>query len=142
MTNSSDKTLVELEGQQHWISNDIAQNDNLLRQLFSGLSPEVAGADIERKDGRITLVPRKGTKGNSVLDILDRSPPELNPAIECCVALQHLELRVGIDKTNATAISERITIALEQSQSWNTHIKSTLQQLDQALPQPIVPLGF
>lgn len=136
------KTLVVLEGQQHWIEAEIAQSDELLRQLFSTLSPELAGAEIKRHDHRIDLIPRKGTKGMNPLALLDAAAIEINPGVECCLALQQLELRIGIDVTNANAIAQRIESALEQSRDWEQATKTTLQQLNRASPHSIVPLGF
>lgn len=136
------KTLVVLEGQQHWIDAEIAQSDELLRQLFSTLSPELAGAEIKRGDNRIDLIPRKGTKGMNPLEVLNAAAIEINPGVECCLALQQLELRVGIDVVNATAIAQQIEAALEQSKNWEQAIKTTLHRLDQVSSHSIVPLGF
>jgi hypothetical protein len=137
------KTLVILEGQQHWVANDIAQTDDLLRQLFSGLSPELAGAEIKRETGQITISPRKGTKGTAeALAILDVAPTELNPGVVCCLALQQLELRVGLNPAHASSIAQDIQTALERSRVWSEAVKSTLQQLDRATPHFIIPVGF
>lgn len=136
------KTLVVLEGQQHWIDAEIAQSDELLRQLFSTLSPELAGAEIKRSDNRIDLIPRKGTKGMNPLEVLNAAAIEINPGVECCLALQQLELRVGIDVVNATVIAQQIESALEQSKNWEQAIKTTLHRLDQASSHSMVPLGF
>jgi hypothetical protein len=137
------KTLVILEGQQHWVTDSIAQNDDLLRQLFSTLSPELAGAEIKRETGQVTISPRKGTKGTAnALTILDAAPIELNPGVVCCLALQQLELRVGLNPAHASSIAQEIQTALEQSRVWSEAVKSTLQQLDRATPHSIVPVGF
>lgn len=136
------KTLVVLEGQQHWIDRAIASDDNLLRQLFSTLSPELAGAEIKRTASQIDLVPRKGTKGNRALELLDAAEIELNPAAECSIALQRLELSVGIDVQRAGSIAAEIETALEQAKQWDQSIKNTLSQLDRAKSCSLVPLGF
>lgn len=136
------KTLVVLEGQQHWIDSAIANDDNLLRQLFSTLSPELAGAEIKRTESQINLVPRKGTKGNRALEILDSAEIELNPAAECSIALQRLELSVGIDPQRSGSIATEIDAALEQAKQWDQSIKNTLNQLDRAKPCSLVPMGF
>ncbi|KAM3101103.1 hypothetical protein ACKFKF_09825 [Phormidesmis sp. 146-12] len=136
------KILVVLEGQQHWIDAEIAQSDELLRQLFSTLSPELAGAEIKRRDSRIDLIPRKGTKGSNLLEVFNAAAIEINPGVECCLALQQLELRVGIDTANAGTIAQQIESALEQSKKWEQALKTTLHRLDQASSHSIVPLGF
>jgi hypothetical protein len=136
------KTLVVLEGQQHWIAAEIAQSDKLLRQLFSTLSPELAGAEIKRSDGRIDVIPRKGTKGSFPLAVLDQAALEVNPGVECCLALQRLELSIGINVVYATEIVQQIELALEQSRNWEKAIKTSLYRLDQASSYSVVPLGF
>ena len=137
------KNLVILEGQQHWVANSIAQDDALLRQLFSSLSPDLAGAEIKRETGQITISPRKGTKGTTeALALLNTAPIELNPGVVCCLALQRLELRVGLNPAHASLIAQDIQTALEQSQVWDEAVKSTLHKLDRAAPHSIVTVGF
>lgn len=137
------KTLVILEGQQHWVDNAIAQSDDLLRQLFSSLSPAYAEADIHRSDTKIEIAAKKGTKGTFTrIEQLLSEPIALNPGIQCCIALQQLELRLGIDAQHAGAIASCIETALAQSEQWEKHILHTLQKFDKATNSPIVPLGF
>jgi len=136
-------TLVILEGQQHWVADTIAQDDALLRQLFSSLSPDLAGAEIKRDKNQIIISPRKGTKGTAqALAVLDAAPIELNPGVVCCLTLQRLELRVGLNPTHASLIAQNIKTALEQSQVWDEAVKYTLHKLDRATPHSIVTVGF
>ena len=136
-------TLVILEGQQHWIADTIAQDDALLRQLFSSLSPDLAGAEIKRDKNQINISPRKGTKGTAhTLAILDTAPPELDPGVACCIALQQLELQVGLNPAHASSIAQDIQTALTESQVWDEAVKSTLHKLDRATPHSLVTVGF
>lgn len=137
------KTLVILEGQQHWVDDAIAQNDDLLRQLFSTLSPAYAEAEIKRSNSRIEIAAKKGTKGtSSPIEQLLSEPIALNPGIQCWSALQQLELRLGIEAQHAGAIASEIETALSQSEQWQNQIQYTLQKLSLATTNPIVPLGF
>jgi hypothetical protein len=136
------KQLVVLEGQQHWIDPAIAQDDTLLRQLFSSLNPAYADAEIKRSTTKIEIVARKGTKGSTPLDILDAEAIAINPGIACCIALQQLELRVGIAANHAPSIAAQIEAALAHSDQWETHLKATLRRLDAATAAPMIPLGF
>jgi hypothetical protein len=136
------KTLVTLEGQQHWIDAAIAQDDNLLRQLFSTLSPALAGAEIHRTSAGVNLIPKKGIKGTNPLSILDGESKTIHPGIECCLALQQLELKVGINPAHAAAIAAQIEGAIAQTDAWKKHIQTTLKRLDQATNQSLIPLGF
>jgi hypothetical protein len=136
------KMLVVLEGQQHWVDNTIAQNDELLRQVFTTLSPALANADIVRTTTRIDLIPRKGTKGATPMNVLDAELTTVHPGIACCLVLQHLELRIGINPHHAEQTADQIETAINQSRDWATHIKTTIERLDQAASQSQVPMGF
>jgi hypothetical protein len=138
----NEKTLVILEGQQHWVDNTIAQDDKLLRQVFTTLSPALANAEIVRTDTHIDLIPKKGTKGTSPLKILDAEPATVHPGIACCLALQQLELRIGINPNYAPKIADQIETAINQSKDWETHIKTTIKHLDQATNQSKILIGF
>jgi hypothetical protein len=148
-----DKLLVTLEGQQHWVRKSIAQNDDLLRMLFSGLSPELAAAEIQREPSQIKIVPKKGTKGTthpsydlltaaSVLAALDAAPSQVDPAILMCVKLRKIELLQGINPYNAQAIVEQIETALARSKHWSDSVKQSLKRLDQSLSVSTIPVGF
>ncbi|AFZ33562.1 MULTISPECIES: hypothetical protein [Cyanophyceae] len=148
-----DKLLVLLEGQQHWVRKSIADNDDLLRMLFSGLSPELAAAEIQREPSQIKIVPKKGTKGTihssynlptaaSVLAVLDTAPSEVDPAILMCVKLRKIELLQGINPCNAQAIVEQIETAIAQSRHSSDSVKQCLKRLDQSLAVSAIPVGF
>lgn len=141
----TEKLLVLLEGQQHWVRQQIAESDELLRQLFSRLSPELAGAEIQRSANKIEIVPRKGTKGcdvDDLLTLLDRLPGEIDPAIAACYALQRIELHEGINPSQASALSQQIEQAIVRSQQWADAVKVTLNRLDAALPLSTITPGF
>lgn len=148
-----DKLLVLLEGQQHWVRKSIAQNDDLLRMLFSGLSPELAAAEIQRSPSQIKIVPKKGTKGTtapshglptavSVLATLDAAPSQVDPAILMCVKLRKIELLQGINPCDAQAIVEQIETALVQSKHWSNSVKQSLKRLDQSPSVSAISVGF
>jgi hypothetical protein len=148
-----DKLLVTLEGQQHWVRKSIAQNDDLLRMLFSGLSPELAAAEIQREPSQIKIVPKKGTKGitnpshglpnvASVLAALDAAPSEVDPAILMCVKLRKIDLLQGINPCNAQTIVEQIEATIVQSKHWSDSVKQSLKRLDQSLSVSAIPVGF
>ncbi|PSB49220.1 hypothetical protein C7B80_03215 [Cyanosarcina cf. burmensis CCALA 770] len=148
-----DKLLVLLEGQQHWVRKSIAQNDDLLRMLFSGLSPELAAAEIQRESSQIKIVPKKGTKGTidpshdlpnvaSVLAALDTASSEVDPAILMCVKLRKIELLQGINPCNAPAIVEQIETAIARSKHWSDSVNQSLKRLDRSNSISAIPVGF
>lgn len=143
--NTLDKLLVTYEGQQHWIPQQIAGDDNLLRQLLSSISPELANADVKRLEGKIEIVPRRGTKGiesQQVLAMLDAAPTEIDPAVVLCCAIQQLELREGINPNRCKQLNQQIEKAITQSQQWQQAAKVTLQRLDGAIGVSVIPIGF
>jgi hypothetical protein len=148
-----DTLLVLLEGQQHWVRKSIAQNDDLLRMLFSGLSPELAAAEIQRESSQIKIVPKKGTKGTidpshdlpnvaSVLAALDTASSEVDPAILMCVKLRKIELLQGINPCNAPAIVEQIETASARSKHWSDSVNQSLKRLDRSNSISAIPVGF
>ena len=140
------KVLVLLETQQHWVKQSIAQNDELLRELFKVLHPKFAEADIKRDNGSIEIIPRKGTKGHrpapEVLALLDMAPTEIDPAIAACIALQQLELAEGLNPKNAKPLSQQIETAIAQSEQWRQQIKQTLTWLETAPSSSVILIGF
>lgn len=121
--------------------------------LFSGLSPELAAAEIQREPSQIKIVPKKGTKGItnpshglptavSVLATLDAAPSQVDPAILMCVKLRKIELLQGINPCNAQAIVEQIETAIDCSKHWSNSVKQSLKRLDQSPSVSTVPVGF
>lgn len=143
-----EKLLVVYEGQQHWVRRQIAQSDDLLRQLFGRLSPELAGAEIKREPGKIEIVPKKGSKGASqpsveqVLNDLDAVLSAIDPAIVMCLTLQRIELCEGINPDRAEVLSQQIEEAIAQSQQWSASIRQALKRLDETPSVSTIPVGF
>jgi hypothetical protein len=143
-----EKLLVVYEGQQHWVQQQIAQSDDLLRQLFGRLSPELAGAEIKREPGKIEIVPKKGSKGavqpsvEQVLNELDTVLSAIDPAIVMCLALQRIELCEGINPGRAEALSQQIEAAIAQSQRWSASVQQTLKRLDETPSISTILVGF
>jgi len=154
-TTNSNKLLVIYEGQQHWIPEAIAINDQLLRDAFTPLCAELANADIERKPGEpIHIIKKPGKKGASPLDSLIVAPEEINPAVQMCYQMRQRQVITGIDWQNAGQLSVQIeeaiaagtefseslnkakTLALRYSLAWKMEV-TAIAQLFQ--PEWIVP---
>jgi hypothetical protein len=140
--------LVELEGQQHWLPAEIASSDDLLRQALSVVSPELANAEIKRAEGKIQVVPRRGTKGvavptyEDVLQMLDTMPGAIDPAILMVAVVQQLQLMHGIALVRSPHIIIHIEQAIAQSQDWSTSYQLALASLQEANGRSVVPPGF
>lgn len=57
------KVSIQFEGQQHLIDENIANNDDRLRELLSAVYPDMSNCVIERAGEIIKIAKRAGSKG-------------------------------------------------------------------------------
>ncbi|MBN3961536.1 hypothetical protein [Nostoc sp. NMS8] len=143
-TTNSNKLLVIYEGQQHWIPEAIAINDQLLRDAFTPLCAELANADIERKPGEpIRIIKKPGKKGTSSLDCLIMAPEEINPAVQMCHQMRKRQVITGIDWENAGQLSVQIEEAIADGTEFSESLNQTIKSLIACTPTSSVILeGF
>lgn len=139
-TTNSNKLLVIYEGQQHWIPEAIAFDDQLLRDAFTPLCAELANADIERKPGEpIHIIKKPGKKGASSVDSLIVAPEEINPAVQMC----QRQVITGIDWQNAGQLSVQIEEAIAAGTEFSESLNQTLKSLTACTPtSSVIPEGF
>ena len=139
-TTNSNKLLVIYEGQQHWIPEAIAVDDQLLRDAFTPLCAELANADIERKPGEpIHIIKKPGKKGASSLDSLIVAPEEINPAVQ----MRQRQVITGIDWQNAGQLSVQIEEAIAAGTEFSQSLNQTLKSLTACTPtSSVIPEGF
>ncbi|MDB9322366.1 hypothetical protein PN483_10545 [Nodularia spumigena CS-591/04] len=145
MNNSTNhKLLVIYEGQQHWIPEVIAHNDQLLRDAFTPLCAELANAEIERKPGQpIQIIKKPGKKGSSPLEYLITAPEEINPALAMCYQLRQRQICTGIDWQNAEQLSAEIEQAIASGTAFSELLNQTLKSLKSSSPtSSLIPEGF
>ncbi len=142
---------VILDGQTIAVPDDAAQTDADLIRALTPLYPDVANAEIARKDENgetvITVVKRPGTKGASnramVLQALLDAPSAVNPAISLCLALRrnHIE---DASPDELLALREQIEDALDVGEAQIDAVRNSLKLLMSAAPVPSqhVPTGF
>ncbi|MDZ7960161.1 MAG: hypothetical protein RMY34_20145 [Aulosira sp. DedQUE10] len=134
-TTNSNKLLVIYEGQQHWIPEAIAVDDQLLRDAFTPLCAELANADIERKPGEpIHIIKKPGKKGASCLDFLIVAPEEINPAVQMCYQMRQRQVVTGIDWQNAEQLSIQIEEAIASGTKFSQSLNQTLKSLKASIP--------
>lgn len=143
-TTNSNKLLVIYEGQQHWIPEAIAVDDQLLRDAFTPLCAELANADIERQAGKpIHIIKKPGKKGTASLDCLIVAPEEINPAIQMCYQMRQRQVIAGIDWQNAAQLSIQIEEAIASGTKFSQSLNQTLKSLKASIPTSSVILeGF
>lgn len=141
---NSNKLLVIYEGQQHWIPEAIAINDQLLRDAFTPLCAELANADIERKPGEpIHIIKKPGKKGTSSLDCLIVAPEEINPAVQMCYQMRQRQVVTGIDWQNASQLSIQIEEAIASGTEFSQSLNQTLKSLTDCTPtSSVISEGF
>ncbi|MBD2772558.1 hypothetical protein [Iningainema tapete] len=138
------KVIVSFEGQQHPVDENIAADDQLLRDLFAPFYPDMANSVIERKPGEIIkIIKRAGPKGATPLEALIASPEEVNPAVIMCRKVQHMELMGELDYKSMNALSNEIEEAIKQGTEYSNVIRKTLRLLQTILPSSgAIPEGF
>ncbi|BAZ34030.1 hypothetical protein NIES4074_65440 (plasmid) [Cylindrospermum sp. NIES-4074] len=143
-TANTNKLLVIYEGQQHWIPEAIAQDDQLLRDAFTPLCAELANAEIERKAGEpIRIIKKPGKKGNFPLDYLKATPEEINPALFMCYQMRQHQIRTGIDWQNAGQLSVQIEQAIASGTAFSQSLNQTQKSLTACIPtSSVIPEGF
>ena len=141
------KVFVEIEGQQIPVDEEIANDDNLLRQLFAPYYPDVANARIDRKEGEITKIIKvagpKGATNSTPLQTLLAAPEEVNPAVKMCRIVQHRELTNQLDYSAMKSLSEEISTAIELGIQETEAGRRSLEVLQKSRSVPgIPPVGF
>ncbi len=144
-------TIVKLEGQDIPLTDEIAATDDRVRAALAPFYPDVANAEIQRKqEGEqtiITIVKRAGPKGASdeVRSALVTAPRSLNPAVALCLELEKIETGAGeLSAETLLLLRPRIEQALEQSQREVGDLASVCKALvaARAVPAASVPIGF
>jgi hypothetical protein len=143
-TNTTNKRLVVYEGQQHWLPDAIALDDQLLRDAFTPLCAELANAEIERKEGEpIRIIKKPGRKGVSPLEFLIAVPEEVNPAVQMCYQLRQHQMMTGIDWRNAEQWAAQIEEAIATGIAFTQAVNHSLKALNSCTPTSGgIPEGF
>lgn len=138
------KVVIEFEGQQHRVEEEIAADDKRLRELLSTVYPDMANSVIERKPGEIIrITKRAGPKGSTPLEALIDAPEEINPALSMCRRIQRMELMGQLNYEQIDALSREIEEAIELGTESTISIRKTLQLLQSCQPTTgPIPHGF
>ena len=134
---------VIVEGMELPIPDEIAQDDRILIDALKPYYPDIANAEVKRKEGVIRLAKRGGTKG-APHESLVAALESLNPAFELSWKLKQMELEgkliveVLIEKQSA------IDAAIQQGQADEREINSARKQLESAdaIPSRYFVYGF
>ncbi len=127
-------------GQTFTLPDEIAGDDERLRNALKPFYPEMANAEIRREtkdDGLIvTVVKRAGPKGAGILPALLAAPEHLNPALDLAWQLEHREIAASLELTELLALQPAIEQAIAAGEAEVKQIEITLRILKKALPVP------
>ena len=140
---------VILDGQTITLPDEVAETDEAVIRALTPLYPDVANAEIGRKQENgetvVTVVKRPGTKGaaHKVVENLRAAPGGANPAVSLCLALRRENIEQA-SPDDLLAWRERIDAALEAGEAELEDVRATLKGLIAAAPVPSrdVPAGF
>ncbi|MGB3208438.1 MAG: hypothetical protein WBB28_25920 [Crinalium sp.] len=141
------QTIVEIEGQTIPVDEEIANDDTLLRQLFTPYYPDVANARIDRKEGEVIKIIKvagsKGSTNKTPLETLLLAPEEINPAVKMCRVVQHHELTNPLGYDSMEALAADIETAIRWGAQEAETVQKSLVILQKSSPVPgLTPLGF
>lgn len=138
------KVLIEIEGQQIPVDEEIASDDNLLRQLLRPYYPDASNAKIDRKEGEIIKVVKvAGPKGTTPLEMLLDAPETVNPALVVCRKVQRQELTTALDYDSMKQLAAEIDEAIEIGTTEVEAVNRSIAVLQKSAPAPgLPPIGF
>lgn len=146
-------TTIKIEGQtidgdRVGISEEIANNDDLLKAALAPTWPDVRTATLKReraKDGSlvVTVTKRAGTKG-ALIERLFAAPAGVNPAIEMSARIAGLAKAGQLDSERIQELLPQIEFAAVQGERDLDAANAALSSLRDAgaVAAKEVPLGF
>jgi len=133
---------LKIEQQELELDDEIAANDELLRQGLAPFYPFINNALIERKtdkDGQLVIevVKRAGTKGatSTSLSVLMDTPEAVNPAITLAWQLKQREAIGQIEIVNLVQMYEQIDDAISKGREEERLVDAAWSFLSRAAAQ-------
>ncbi len=133
---------LKIEQQELELDDEIAANDELLRQGLAPFYPFINNALIERKtdkDGQLVIevVKRAGTKGatSTSLSVLMDTPEAVNPAITLAWQLKQREAIGQIETVHLVQMYEQIDDAISKGREEERLVDAAWSFLSRAAAQ-------
>lgn len=142
---------ISTDGTAFEVRDELARNDEELREALKAFYPEMANAEITRseKNGKliVEMVKRAGTKGSSaqqVLAVLGSLPEHLNPALVMQHRLMRLEAEHQLDLQTLLRLQPQIRRAVSNGNEEIRQQQKSLELLKAGIPQAAktIPRGF
>jgi hypothetical protein len=133
-----------------FIPDDIADDDQSLRDSLSTYVPEIRNAELKRfKEGEqkcVRVVKKAGTKGgrDSVLEKLIHAKEEINPAVELHQRMLEMDVKGELTSKQLLLMTGEIEKTIELSGNYERAMKESLAALkeSEAVADKRVPAGF
>ena len=142
---------ISTDGTEFELKDDVARDDQRLREALTPFYPEMANAEITRseQDGRliVTMAKRAGTKGFSradVLTMLRNAMETVNPAVLMQDKLRRMEERGELNVRILMRLQPEIRRAMNDGQKQIEEVKASLKLLGEgkSVAARSVPAGF
>ncbi|AFZ28592.1 hypothetical protein Cylst_6373 (plasmid) [Cylindrospermum stagnale PCC 7417] len=133
--------ILMIEGQEIPIAEEVAANDQILRDAITPFYPEIANAEItrEEKNGitQIRMVKKAGTKGvGDILQTLIDSEHQFNPALILSWQIKMLEIQGCLNIENLILVQDELEKAITTGREWQIELEKSLHLLQQFPPIP------
>jgi hypothetical protein len=142
---------ISTDGTEFELKDDIARDDQRLREALTPFYPEMANAEITRSelDGKliVTMAKRAGTKGFSrsdVLTVLRNAMETVNPAVLMQDKLRQMEELGELDVRKLMRLQPEIRRAMNDGQKQIEEVKASFKLLGEGMPVAArsIPVGF
>jgi hypothetical protein len=142
---------ITTDGREFELADDVAGNNEKLREALAPFYPELANADIDRElvDGRwiVKVTKRAGTKGagnSAVILALSAGPEEINPALVLQHRIMQIEAQGKLSLGKILRLQPEIRRAVETGAAQVKELNESLRLLRTGKPVAgrLIPLGF
>jgi hypothetical protein len=140
--------VIATDGQQFPYPDDIAGDDERLRDALSSILPEIRNAELKRTkvngEMQVRIIKRAGTKGGTLLSELFDTPDSDPIALGLHDELRLVELRGDLNSHTILTYQKRIIEAIKDADIDLRGASRSRNKLKSCSPQPspIVPEGF
>lgn len=143
--------IISIEGQSIPMPEEIASDDQKIKDALAPYFPGAANSKIMRSDPAnetvtVTVIKQAGTKGSSsILEKLISAPESLNPAVQMYRELGDVDGKmVGMSTEELLQLDEKISTAQDEGTQQGERMDRTLALLIDAEPTPSLQLveGF
>jgi hypothetical protein len=142
------RIILTAEGQEFDLEDEVARDDELLRQWVKSVAPAYANPTFKRDTKAevltVSVSKQAGTKGYIALDVLDAAPEDRGPVAALRARMDSLAVRRRLTVRRAAEMEPEVLAAVETSEQYGKAVRLALDLLDDSggVPASYVPEGF